>query len=705
MFQTKKKPPRPRKDDPSYQSFKEAQAQKSRDRSLTGRDIGPIPPVADPARKEAAIASFRIFCETYLRPRFAIAWSPDHIKVIDRMQTAVLQGGLFALAMPRGSGKTSLCQGACLWAMLCGYQEFVLLINASLDKAVQSMESIQTELEKNELLAADWPEVCYPIRRLDRIANRCKGQLCQGHPTGIVWTKERIVLPTVKGSKSSGIILAVAGLTSGFRGTTFTRSDGRTVRPSLVIPDDPQTDESSNSLTQCESRERLFSGAILGLAGPTSKIAAVCPCTVIRAGDLADNLLNRELNPEWQGERFKMLYSFPANDRLWDQYADIRSTELKNGGKGDQATEFYRQHRAAMDEGSQVAWPERFNPDEISGLQHAMNLLLRNRRAFFTEYQNDPEPEADEAGQLDPIEIAARVNGLPRALVPLNTSHLTAFVDVQQKLLYWCVIAWAQDFTGSVIDYGAFPGQQGKSYFTLDDARSTLQSTFPQAGLEGAIRSGLDAVGKLLLDREWLREDKVSMKIGKMLVDANWAASTDTVYQWCRTGPYAATVAPSHGKGIGPANRPWSEYKQIQGQTLGFHWLLSASTARQVRKVMFDTNFWKTFIAERLRVTPGDRGALTLFASEVDVRRKADHRMIADHCCAEYLVPSKPDAPKIDVWKMRIDRRDNHWWDGLIGCAVAASMLGCELSATAGMKRERKKVKLSELYAQKHGGK
>jgi len=71
-------------------------------------------------------------------------------------------------------------------------------------------------------------------------------------------------------------------------------SVGRTVRPTLVVIDDPQTDESARSLSQCATRESILAGAILGLAGPGKKISGIMPCTVIRPGDMADNILSRE---------------------------------------------------------------------------------------------------------------------------------------------------------------------------------------------------------------------------------------------------------------------------------------------------------------------------------------------------------------------------------------------------------------------------
>jgi len=49
-------------------------------------------------------------------------------------------------------------------------------------------------------------------------------------------------------------------------------------------------------------------------------------------------------------------------------------------------------------------------------------------------------------------EIAAKVNGLSCAKVPLGAEHLTCSIDVQDKALFWLVAAWHANFTGAVID-------------------------------------------------------------------------------------------------------------------------------------------------------------------------------------------------------------------------------------------------------------
>jgi hypothetical protein len=173
-----------------YDAERERQRARAAALSLSGRNIGELPPVGDPDRKERCSKSFRAFCDTYFPQTFHLPWSDDHLKVIAKIEQAVLEGGLFAMAMPRGSGKTTLCEIACLWAILIGARQFVCLIGSDEEHAASMLESIKSELENNDRLLDDFPEACYPIRCLEGIHQRASGQLHNGEPTHIGWTAD-----------------------------------------------------------------------------------------------------------------------------------------------------------------------------------------------------------------------------------------------------------------------------------------------------------------------------------------------------------------------------------------------------------------------------------------------------------------------------------------------------------------------------------
>ena len=680
-----------------YESVRADAARRSSERSLEGRDIGELPPVENQERKESCRNDFKLFCETYFPEVYQLKWSDDHLRAIAKIQKSVLEGGLFALAMSRGSGKSSLTETAAIWAMLYGHREFVVLVGASESAALEMLDSIKTEFEVNEHIAADFPEVSYPIAKLEGIANRCAGQLYKGERTRITWTANEIVLPTIAGAASSGVIVWVAGITGRIRGMKYKKPDGRTIRPEFVVIDDPQTSESADSVEQTRKRVRVLAGDILGLAGPGKKIAGIMPCTVIRPGDMAEQILDKTKHPEWNGERCKMIYQFPRNDELWERYADLRADELRECGTFERATEFYREHRAEMDEGAVVSWPDRYNYDEISAIQHAMNLKLTDEAAFWAEYQNEPLPEdlgTDE--QLTVDGIVNKLNGHAQRTVPVSANHVTMFIDVQKTLLFYVVCAWDDDFTGYVIDYGAWPDQR-RRYFTLGEANPTLQAKFPRSGLEGCLYGGLKALTEDYLSREFTRDDGAAMRIEKCLVDANWGQSTDVVYQFCRESAFANVIIPSHGKYIGASSKPMSEYKKAVGDRVGHNWRMpNIRGKRAVRHVVFDTNYWKSFVASRLLESMGDRGSLSLWG-----RSSEAHMLFAEHLTAEYRVKTEGRGRRVEEWKMRPEGADNHWWDGLVGCAVAASMTGCVLEGTDVVPKRktdaRPRVKLSDL--------
>lgn len=691
------------KDEPAtYEEIKRRQAERNAELVRAAQDIGEIPAVADPQRRAQCEDSFRLFCERYFPDVFYFAWSPDHLRVIDKIEKAVRTGGLFAMAMPRGSGKTVLCQTAVLWSALIGASPFVCLIAASAERARDLLENIKIWLETNPLLHADFPEVTYPIQCLERITNRQKGQKFRGEPTRIDWSSDRIVLPTISapGNKASGVVISCSGMKgSDIRGQNYARADGQVVRPQLVLVDDPQTTESAWSPSQSQRRESILAGDVLGMAGPGRKIAGLMACTVIRPADMADNILDREKHPEWQGERTKMVYAFPSNEKLWAKYAELRADSLRNDGDGSEATAYYVTNREAMDAGAFVAWPQRFNEDEVSAIQHAMNLKLRDEAAFFAEYQNEPIVEAIGEEMLPPEAIAAKLNGYPRNGIPLGCNHLTMFIDVQQKVLFWMLCAWEENFTGYVVDYGTWP-EQRRQYFTLRDVRATIGRAAAGAGMEGQIYAALDKLTAEKLSRAYRREDGAEMRIDRCLIDANWGQSTDVVYQFCRQSQYAGVLLPSHGKYVGASSVPFSEYKRKRGDRLGLHWRIPNTVGRrQVRYALIDTNYWKTFVHARLAVATGDHGCLSLYGHD-----EKTHRLLADHLTAEYRVKAVAQGRTVDEWKLRATRPDNHWLDCLVGCAVAASIQGAVLPVIeAKTSLVRQRLRLSEIQTGRGG--
>ncbi|MEJ7591170.1 MAG: terminase gpA endonuclease subunit [Planctomycetaceae bacterium] len=245
---------------------------------------------------------------------------------------------------------------------------------------------------------------------------------------------------------------------------------------------------------------------------------------------------------------------------------------------------------------------------------------------------------------------------------------------MHQNLLFYVVCAWEEDFAGSVIDYGAWPDPQ-RPYFTLRDATQTLSSMAAGTGLEGAIYAGLERLTEHLLGKAWAKDSGAPLFIERCLVDANWGHSTEVVYRFCRQCAHPAVMTPSHGRFIGAGSKPLNDYDRKPGDRVGWNWRIpTTSNDRPVKHVVFDSNFWKSFVQARLAVPIGDQGSLTLFGDA-----PTRHRLFAEHLTAEYRVQTSGRGRTVDEWKMRPEQSDNHWLDGLVGCAVGASIQGTSL--------------------------
>ncbi len=675
-----------------YVQHRTRAGERQRALAAAGRDIAPLPPIENPGQRARCKFQLRQFCEIYFPERFYWAWSPDHLKVLRKLERTILRGGLFAIAMPRGSGKTALVEVAAVWALVYGHRAFIVIIGPEETHAAARITNLRSEFENNERLAADFPEVCVPIRRLEGVMQR--RLLYNGRPVKMEITSHRIVLPNLPGSPSSAARVETAGITGQIRGLLHAKPSGELMRPDQVILDDPQTDESARSPAQCKTREAILNGAILGLAGPGQRIAAVMPCTVIAPDDLSDRILNCDANPQWQGERTRMVYQFPTNTELWDRYAELRKADQLAGDElAPNATAFFAANREAMDAGSEIAWPQRHEPHELSGLQHAMNLLIdRKRPAFFAEYQNEPiHDDPGQADQLTTADLLARLNGERRGVVPTVADRLTLYIDVHGAALYWMAVAWEADGTGYVVDYGTEP-EQRRAYYSLADIRRTLKAAAPHAGLEGQIYAGLERLTARTLGTEQTRADGSQMRVDRCMIDANWGDMTEVVYRFCRQSPHAAILLPSHGRGVGASALPVSQWKRRPGERAGLEWRLRPAAERRGRSILYDANFWKSWIASRLRVAMGDRTALTFWG-----RDPAAHELLADHLTAEYAVPTEGRGRKTQEWKTRAEGRDNHFLDCLTGNGVCASTLGVMLPAHTHRTVGRKSFK--ERYA------
>lgn len=149
---------------------------------------------------------------------------------------------------------------------------------------------------------------------------------------------------------------------------------------------------------------------------------------------------------------------------------------------------------------------------------------------------------------------------------------------------------------------------------------------------------------------------------------------------------------PGHGRFVGPSSVPWSDLKRRPGEQIGDHWQIPNIRGRRaIRHVLYDTNYWKSFVFHRLAAPAGEKGCLSIFGQQ-----PKRHQLLADHLLAERRTPTTGRGRQVDVWELPPHRPDNHWFDCLVGCAVAASMQGVSLIGQGTRVRERRQHQRSE---------
>lgn len=675
--------------DDDYNRHKERAGELQREKSANSRDIGKLPPVADPARRARCRDSLRAHCEEYHRDTFNLEWSPDHLKAIEKLEATIKHGGLYALAMARGSGKTAIELVAAEWAILHGWRRFVVLIGATKADSKRNCASIKTSIETNEKLQADYPEACYPIQKLEGIVNRTAGQTYQKKPTRITWSSEEVAFPTIPNSPSSGARLYTRGITGAIRGLQAKLPSGETVRPDLVLIDDPQTEKSAKSAPGNDFRESVIKAAILGLAGPGKQIAGFAAVTIIYENDTASRLLDRDRSPEWMGDICSLVPVMPKNMDWWYKYRDRRAELARNEQPLDELTQLYLRERDIADADCVMSWPARYEPWQASGVQYAMDLWAKNEAAFLSEYQNKPKSqELDGAVALKPDKLREQLTHIPQWIVPDWAEFVTAFVDVQGNMLFYIVTAWNRQLRGAVLGYDAWPSQ-GRSYFTKADSRISLQAAYNAATEEHALQIGIQDICVKLLERSFQSQTTGDRLIDALAIDANYHRSTDMVYQAARTIG-GGKVIPYHGRYFGATTSSIDSWKKEPGDQAGPGWRLTLGRRKQ-RHFISDVNHWKSIVASRLQSDPETLG-IGFYGSNYQT-----HALLIDHCSSEYAIDHESQGRKLRDWKLR-PGRDNDFWDGLVGCAVLASKLGAEVPGFVA-KPKAKRVSFAEMQA------
>jgi hypothetical protein len=596
------------------------------------------------------------------------------------LQRVILCGGNDAKVLPRGSAKTTWAKIAVIWAALYGHRRFVVLVSGTGELAEMALKDIRAEIETNELLAADFPEVGAPVRKLEGIAARARNMTVRAADgdgavhIGFEWKTGYITLPAIPGSPACGSRIIARGIEGNIRGLAH-RNKGtkQVIRPDLVIIDDPQTRESAGSPHQNATRLATIRGDIIGLAGPRKRVACSVAGTIIRRGDVMDQLTDRQLNPAWSGVRVPMVESWAdAHETLWlGDYADLRREGQRAGDEHcAQATAFYVEHRAAMDAGAKVYWEARHEEHELSGIQHAYNLLIDyGEQMFSAEYQNDPKPDVAGGWEVTPEIVTSRLSGVPRGQAPEGSELLALTADVNLYGINWTVQAWSTTGAGSCIDWGKFPpGEKAK-----------IWEPGHRLSEDQAVHAAVVATATEVLGRPYTGADGTALPVLFVGVDSGYLPDVVAgALASLRPRFPGVRFIPLRGFGT-------KAYRPLKTDKRGDSWHVSAKM-KNGHTLILNTDVYRQRMQRAFLLPMGSAGgSMTLYGDKPE-----QHAVLAEHICCERIVDilHGDRLGDVPVWAKQPGKR-NDLGDAMTYGLALASFAGVRLGVDPAEIRRR----------------
>jgi len=637
--------------------------------NASGREIE-IPEVVDPERKESCRNDLFLFAKTYFPHYTYLEPAEYHPEIYAALQSAILYGRSQAIAAPRGGAKDTLFAIAVIWAVAYGHKHWLVYGAATMSNAKKKLENIKVEIEENQLLLEDFPELCFPVRALERSPLRCRGQRIKSKKgdayfSRIEWSKDEVVFATVEGADCSGAVITPVGLEGAARGMVKGEE-----RPDFLVINDGETDEAARSEVLRKKIEKTIDQSLSGLAGPGKSIAKFFLCTIVCPGCISEKYTDPSQKPGWNGRRYSMVTKFPDREDMWVEYMKLWQ-EGKASGKDPDARiahAFYVANRQLMDAGAHVSWEDRYirdivedgTPTEISALQHAYNLRVANgETAFFSEYQNDPLPENMNTIGLTSALVASRCSGYAPGIIPAHCTRVTRGIDIGARELHSVIKAWLPNGDSFVVDYSRLPVEAPPG--DLRNPRGGVR-----IALEAAVLSALRVARSEAEDFLMKDSDGNERGVDLTLVDSGFLEKT--IYTFCNeSGP---RYRPIKGYGTKQGQKRYAPppTKQKLKRPLHKCYVSKLNTGQLLWHV--DADYWKLFAQMRYLQDPETNGACSIWGMD-----PAKHRNFGNHIVSELF-----DA---ETGKWEEQNKHNHFLDANAYADCAAGMLGIRIISLA----------------------
>lgn len=269
-----------------------------------------------------------------------------------------------AAAAPRSHAKSSyLSKGKPVHEIAFRKRKYIIIISETPSVAKGNIEWISLQLKYNEKLRSDFGPLLDEKQQLNPRDN----------------SEEFIAWEALDGSRQRQLTLVQAASSGqALRGRNWNGN-----RPDLIICDDVDSEKNNNTEQLRTELKEWFRKVVIPLGDPEGKkTAIVFMGTTVHAESLLIEIMKNR--GDFEAIKYKALIKPPAREDLWEECRKLyQNREDKASARN--AELFYTAHKAEMDEGAEVLWPD------VQPLFKLMAWKWDNgSKAFSTEYQNEP---------------------------------------------------------------------------------------------------------------------------------------------------------------------------------------------------------------------------------------------------------------------------------------------------------------------------
>jgi len=281
------------------------------------------------------------------------------------------RGAKLAIDAPRECAKSTIVTMEFVLFCTCyRLERFIVIISNTKEQATGFLRDIKHELETNERLVQDFPDVCDIERK----------------PKPSPWKESEIIT-------RNGIKVMALGTGQQIRGRR-----NREFRPSLIILDDIEENESIQDADSYHKLEDWLTKSVLK-AG-TSSTNVIFVGTIHHYASLLAQFTDPKQFPGWEKRIYRSVVSWPERRDLWESWEKIyNSQESYDGSLGATvAQKFFIKNKKEMLVGAKVIWPESKSFYDL--------MVLRERDghiSFDSEMQNEPVNPRDSIFNINEI--------------------------------------------------------------------------------------------------------------------------------------------------------------------------------------------------------------------------------------------------------------------------------------------------------------